>query len=184
MHEEIKRNGTDRDVYIENYQKSIYNLAKSGIKVICYNFTPVYHKLRTHFSPVYNDKYARSLFDPVAFSVFDLFILKRPLAQNVYNGYQLHKAHLMNNRLSTLQRLQLTENIFQGIQSIDHISFDRLNALIGTYSTISDEELRFNLEYFKSKTVPLAEDLGIKLHLHSDDPVGKLFGLPGVLGER
>jgi mannonate dehydratase len=183
LHEEIKRNGTYRDVYIENYQKSIFNLAKNGINVICYNFTPVYHKLRTHFSPVYNDKYARSLFDPVAFAVFDLFILNRPLGENEYNGYQIHKAQLLNNRLSDLQRLELTENIFQGIQSVDHRSLDQLNELIGAYSTISDEELSCNLEYFKSKVVPIAEELGIKFHLHVDDPFGKLFGLPAVLAK-
>jgi len=184
LHEEIKRNGKYRDVYIENYQQSIYNLAKNGINVICYNFTPVYHKLRTHFSPVYNDKYARSLFDPVAFAVFDVFILKRPSAENEYNGYQIHKAQLLNNRLSDFQRLELAENIFQGIQSVDYRSLEQLNELIEAYSTVSDEELSCNLEYFNSKVVPIAEDLGVKLHLHVDDPFGKLFGLPGVLRER
>ena len=179
LHEEIKRNGKYRDVYIENYLKSIYNLARNGINVICYNFTPVYHKLRTHFSPFYNEKYVGSLFDPVAFAVFDLFILKRRSAENEYNGYQIHKAQLLNNRLSELQRIKLAENIFQGIQSADHRSFDKLNDLIGAYSNISNEELSHNLEYFKSKTGPLAEDLGIKLHLHLDDPFGNIFGLPG-----
>ena len=118
VHEEIKRNGVYRDAYVQNYQESMVNLAQSGIKVICYNFTPVYYKIRTHFNFSCHDKYAFSHFDPVAFSVFDLFILNRSSAENEYTGYQKHKAELLNNRLSDLQKIELTNNIFEGVSSI------------------------------------------------------------------
>ncbi len=179
LHEDIKRNGAYRDVYIQNYQESIVNLAQSGIKVIGYNFTPVYYKLRTHFNFSYDDKYAFSHFDPVAFAVFDLFILNRPLAEKDYNGYQIHKAHILNNRLTELHKIELTNNIFHGFSSIINNSLEELLSQIFAYSNVSNEDLRHNFEYFNSQIIPLANDLGVHLHCSADNQCSNLFGLPG-----
>lgn len=180
LHEEIKRNGAYRDACIQNYQESIVNLAQSGIKVIHYNFTPVYYKVRTHFNFSYDDKYAFSHFDPVAFAVFDLFILNRPLAEKDYNAYQIHKAHLLNNRLTELHKIELTNNVFHGFSSIGNNSLEELLSQINAYLNVSNEDLRYNLEYFNSQIIPLANNLGVHLYYNADNPCSNLFGLPGT----
>lgn len=181
VHEEIKRGGPTCYKFIENYKESLLNLSKSGVSTVCYNFTPLYYKLRTHFSERLGDKHAFSFFDPVAFSVFDMYVLNRPSAHNSYNGYQRHKANILYRRLTECQLTSLTTNIFEGLPSVEKGSLDDLNQQLLCYSGISNEEFSYNFKLFRSEIAALAKDLKIRLHINPDDPCGNLFGLPQIL---
>ena len=178
VHEEIKTGGSEAQRYIDNYKRTLTNLAASGIKVVCYNFMPVFFKVRTHFNYSFQDKHAFSLFDPVAFAVFDIYILRRPLAEKSYSGYQKHQAKIFNTRLSTADKLQLAENILEGVQSTMVLSLNGLTEKVNRYAGLGNEELIYNMENFNRQILPLAGELGISMHFQIDDPCGNLLGLP------
>ena len=181
--EEIKTGGSEAQRYIDNYKRTLTNLSTSGIKVVCYNFMPVFFKVRTHFNYSFQDKHAFSLFDPVAFAVFDIYILRRPFAEKSYTSYQQHQAKIFNTRLSTTDKLQLAENILEGVQSTTVLSLNGLTEKVNRYAGLGNEELIYNMENFNRQILPLAGELGISMHFQIDDPCGNLLGLPSVSGQ-
>ena len=180
VHESIKQGKADRDKYLQNYQQSLINLSRSGIKVVCFNFMPVFYKVRTHYTTSFPDKHVFSLFDMVAFMAFDLFILERKEAVYQYSSFQRHSAKCYFQKLDDSQKCMLQENVLRSVQSDMQTTLEEFMFKIQEYRTLSDGQLSTNLGWFENQVKPLADSLRIKLHLNSDNPCAKLLGLPAV----
>lgn len=182
VHEDIKRQGGDFQHYISNYKESLKNLAQCGLKVVAYNFMPILDWVRTDQSYTNTDGTKALLFDEVAFTFFDVFLLKRPDAQDDYTKEQLDEAKAYGDSLNENQKERLFQNVLLGLPGSDE-SFtpEKILELLEAYMGIDDEALRKNLIYFLSEVAPVAEELGMKMAIHPDDPPFSVLGLPRVV---
>lgn len=182
VHEDIKRGSGKSSLYIENYKQSLKNLASCGLKVVTYNFMPVLDWLRTHHMHRNIDGSATLLYDADAFAYFDLHLLQRPGAQDDYDAEQIKAAENYGASLSTKDKDQLFKNILMGLPgSTEDFSREELLVLLEAYKGIGPGELRKNLVHFLSEVVPVAEELGVVLAIHPDDPPFPVMGLPRVV---
>lgn len=182
VHEDIKRGGGNFEQYIQNYKKSLKNLADCGIKVVAYNFMPILDWVRTDHAHVNPDGTKALLFDEVAFIFFDVYLLKRAGAEDDYTKDQLIEAKTYGNSLDESQKEKLFKNVLLGLPGSDE-SFtpEKILDLLNAYQGIDDDALRKNLVHFLSEVAPMAEELGIKLAIHPDDPPFSVLGLPRVV---
>jgi mannonate dehydratase len=179
VHEDIKRGGPLRDQWIGAYQHSLRNLAANGIDVVCYNFMPILDWTRTDLRYVLADGGWALRFDADAFAAFDLFILARAGAESEYDDAATARARTCYDDLSPEGREQLTGSIIAGLPgSEEGYTLGTLRAMLATYGDIDAAALRENLEYFLRAVVPIAEDFGVRMAIHPDDPPRPLLGLP------
>jgi len=178
IHDDIKIGSLKALNYISSYKQTLSNLAIAGIKEVQYNFTPVFFKLSTHLDCSISDEYPLPAFDPIAFAVFDIYILKRDGAEMCYNDYQRHSASLFNRRLSFIEKKQLEVNILQCIQDKRLLSRNKLLTLIDKYKVVTNQDLKRNLEIFQLAVLPFATQLGITMKLEKDWIKGSVLGLP------
>lgn len=182
VHEDIKRRGGDFQYYISNYKKSLKNLAQCGLKVITYNFMPILDWVRTDQSYSNPDGTKALLFDEVAFTFFDVFLLKRPDAEKDYTDKQLNEAKTYGDTLNKAEKEKLFQNVLLGLPGSDEsFTTEKILELLEAYKGIDDEALRKNLFHFLSEVSPVAEELGVKLAIHPDDPPFSVLGLPRVV---
>lgn len=182
VHESIKLGSEDRDKYIENYKESIRNIGRCGIPTVCYNFMPVLDWTRTDLDFELEDGSQALRFDADAFAAFELFILERPGAKEVYDKEQIERAKEYYNRLSEEQANKLTSNIIAGLPGAQEgYTLKEFQEKLDTYKHVDDQKLRDNLAYFLEQIVPVAIEYGVKLAVHPDDPPYSLFGLPRVV---
>ncbi len=192
VHEKIKYGAPERDLLIENYTKSLTNLARCGIHTICYNFMPVIDWIRTdlHYKPENGTE--ASYFDFVEFVVFDRYILRREAAANEYPQEIIEKAESRFASMTSKERVQLINTIIVETQGfIDGISVDDpeqaveiFKGLLEEYKGIDNGGLRENLKYFLEGVIPVAEANGIKMCIHPDDPPMKVLGLPRIVSSQ
>ncbi len=185
VHESIKLGRKDCQTYIGNWITSMENLAKCGIKTICYNFMPVIDWTRTDLKYQLPNGSLALCFDHREFSAFDLYILQRPGAKEEYSDSEIKEAKIIFNNMSQAHRDRLTSNIVCGLPGVSG-SYDlkNLSSALANYQNISHAELRENLFYFLSQVVPSAEESGVKLALHPDDPPRNLLGLPRIVSTK
>ena len=186
VHESIKLGRKDCQTYIGNWITSMENLAKCGIKTICYNFMPVIDWTRTDLKYQLPNGSLALCFDHREFSAFDLYILQRPGAKEEYSDSEIKEAKIIFNNMSQAHRDRLTSNIVCGLPGGMSGSYDlkNLSSALANYQNISHAELRENLFYFLSQVVPSAEESGVKLALHPDDPPRNLLGLPRIASTK
>jgi mannonate dehydratase len=180
--EDIKKRSGNWKEHIENYRRSMENLASCGLEVICYNFMPVLDWTRTDLAWRTRTGATCMRFDLIDFAVFDLHILKRAGAQKDFDA-ELRKSALERfNQRSKDQCDELTENIIFGLPgAAEKFSLSDVKRHLSEYNDISPEELRSNLIAFLHEVAPLAEELGLRLCCHPDDPPFPLLGLPRVM---
>jgi len=148
VHEDIKLGKPTRDRLIANYQQNIRNCAAAGIKVICYNFMPVFDWTRTTL-----DKKLPDGSSCLAFSNQEV------------------------------EEIDLSKGIaLPGWDS--SYKADELKALLDEYSKIDEEKLWDHLAYFLKAIIPVAEEVGLKMAIHPDDPPRPIFGLPRIVKNR
>ncbi|MGM8361544.1 mannonate dehydratase [Flavobacterium sp. ARAG 55.4] len=182
VHEEIKRACGDFKLYIENYKTSLRNIAQCGIKVITYNFMPILDWVRTDHNFENPDGTKALLYNHIAFVYFDIHLLKRPNAENEYAAEQKEQALAFGANLSTEEKELLFKNVLLGLPgSKINFTAEQILSLLGNYKDIDDNKLRENLIYFLSEVAPVAEELGLKLAIHPDDPPFPVMGLPRVV---
>lgn len=182
VHEDIKKRSGNYLQYIENYKQSLLNLGKAGIDTVCYNFMPVLDWTRTDLDYPLADGSTALRFDATEFAAFEVFILKRKGAEESYTESQLQKAHTWYNQASEAAKTKLIRNIIAGLPgSEESFTVEEFAAVLGTYHEVGDAELRANLYEFIRAITPAAEEAGINLAIHPDDPPYPILGLPRVV---
>lgn len=182
VHEEIKTHTGDYDKHIANYQQSIRNLAECGIDTVCYNFMPILDWTRTDLEYELPDGSRALRFDQIAFGAFELHILKRKGAEADYSEDEQRQALDYFNNMSDAEKEKLTRNIIAGLPGAEEgYTLDQFRARLAEYDGISKEQLRENMAYFLRAIVAVAEEAGVRLAVHPDDPPRPILGLPRIV---
>ncbi|MGC1243631.1 MAG: mannonate dehydratase [Chryseosolibacter sp.] len=182
VHEDIKRHKPNYERYIENYGQSIKNLASCGVKTVCYNFMPVLDWTRTDLEYVVEDGSKALRFDAIAFTAFDLFVLKRPGAEKDHAGRLIEQAEKYMRTATKEDLEKLKKNVLAGLPGAEEgYTLEQFQEALNEYRGIDDKKLREHLYDFVSQIGPVAEQEGVKLTIHPDDPPFPIFGLPRVL---
>lgn len=182
VHEDIKKQTGNYKQYIENYKTSLQNAAACGLKVITYNFMPILDWLRTDVSYELPDGSRALYFERSAFIAFDLFLLKRPGAENDYTKEEIRKATERFESMNEEQKKKLFTNAMLGLPgSDDAFTPEQVLTALKTYEGINAKQLRQHLFYFLKQVVPVCESYGLKMAIHPDDPPYPILGLPRVV---
>ena len=182
VHEDIKKRMGNYRQFIENYKISLLNLGKSGIDTVCYNFMPVLDWTRTDLDFLLPDGSTALRFDATEFAAFEIHILKRPHAEENYTELQVSKANEWFVKSSETAKDKLIRNIIAGLPgSEESFTVEEFATVLRGYEGIGDHELRHNLYDFLREITPIAEEAGINLSIHPDDPPYPILGLPRVV---
>ncbi|MFP4844953.1 mannonate dehydratase [Winogradskyella sp. PE311] len=182
IHENIKTKSGNYKTYIENYKQTLLNLGKCGIDIVCYNFMPVLDWTRTNLDYEVNDKSTALRFEAAAFAAFELYLLKRPGAENDYIDAQKEAAKSYLKNASDDDQKKLVRNIIAGLPGAEEgYTLEEFNTILATYNNIGPKELKANLFSFLSEIIPSAEQAGVLMCIHPDDPPFPILGLPRVV---
>ena len=182
VHEAIKTRTGDFEKYIQNYQQSLINLGQCGIDTVCYNFMPILDWTRTDLDAPMHDGSTGLRFDATQFAAFDLYILKREGAEEQYSEEQKSAALTWLEKAGSEDVNKLTRNIIAGLPgSEESFTIEEFRQVLNTYKNIGDLELRTHLYQFIQAIAPVAEQAGINLAIHPDDPPYPILGLPRVV---
>jgi mannonate dehydratase len=182
VHEDIKKQKKGFEKYISAYKNSIVNLAKCGVTTVCYNFMPVLDWTRTDLGYVTKDGSKALRFDAVAFAAFDLFILNRKKASQDYTPLRIEQASTYVSNLNANEISSLQKNILAGLPGAEEgYSLEAFQQALNEYDKIDADKLKKHLFDFIKQIAPVAQDEGVKLSIHPDDPPYPIFGLPRVV---
>lgn len=182
VHEDIKRGGPLRDRAVAAYRQTLRNLAACGIDLVCYNFMPVLDWSRTDLAYPLDDGTWALRFDADQLAAFDLFLLRRPGAADEYDDAQTARARAVLDGLDDAGRERLVDTILLGLPgSEERYSLDEFRTALAAYDDVDADALRANLASFLRDVVPVAQEVGLRLAIHPDDPPRPLFGLPRVV---
>jgi mannonate dehydratase len=180
--EDIKTRSGDWRAHLDAYCQSIRNLAACGIRTVCYNFMPVIDWTRTDLSYLLPDGSLSLRFDATVFAAFDLFILKRPGAEADHDPARVADARVLYDKMDAAARERLTRTIIAGLPGAEETyTIDMMGEALARYAGAGKEDLRRQLGDFLDVVVPVAEEAGVRLAIHPDDPPRPLLGLPRIV---
>lgn len=182
IHEHIKTRSGDCDRYIKNYKQTLINLGQCGIDTVCYNFMPVLDWTRTNLDYELSDHSTALRFEVAAFAAFELFLLKRPGAEENYTAAEKQAARNYLQNSTACDHKKLISNIIAGLPGAEEgYTLKEFNEILATYKGIDAAQLKKNLFHFLSEIIPVAENSGILMCIHPDDPPFPILGLPRVV---
>jgi mannonate dehydratase len=182
VHESIKIGEGDLTSLFDNYRQSLRNLAQCGITTICYNFMPVVDWTRTELAYPLPGGGTALRFNAHEFAAFDCFMLQRPDAEADHLPEVLERAREWYDRSSEADRRQLLSNIMAGLPgAYDRYDIPGLRVMLDRYRDVDANALRENLARFLREVIPTAEEVGIRMCIHPDDPPRPLMGLPRIV---
>jgi mannonate dehydratase len=185
VHENIKKRKDNYKELIDNYKQTIKNIGECGIKTVCYNFMPVLDWSRTDLNVVFMDESITTKFEIIAFAAFDIYILKRDGAYKSYNETVTEKAKKYFENLDNDSIKKLTDTILLGLPgSLEAYTLNEFKLAIKEYESIGIEGLKQNLFAFIKEIIPVAEEAGIFMAIHPDDPPFTLLGLPRIVSTK
>lgn len=180
--EDIKTQTGDWKRHIANWQETLRRLSASGIRTVCYNFMPILDWTRTDLRWDTGRGAKAMRFDLVDFAAFDIHILKRPEAAADYPDWLTDEAARRFSAMEDAKIMVLGKNIGAGLPgSADGYTLEQLLEKLRSYQGINRERLQQNLVDFLSEVAPVAQQVGINICAHGDDPPWSLLGLPRIL---
>ncbi|BEO33771.1 mannonate dehydratase [Serratia marcescens] len=182
VHEEIKTHSGDWQRHIAHYQQTLRNLTACGIDTVCYNFMPILDWTRTDLAYSLPDGAKALRFDQIAFAAFELHILQRAGAEVDYTPQERSQAAAYFAAMSEEEKATLTGNIIAGLPGAEEgYTLDQFRRRLAEYDGIDKAQLRENMAIFLRAIVPVAEEAGIRLAVHPDDPPRPILGLPRIV---
>jgi mannonate dehydratase len=182
VHEVIKTQTGNFLEVIENYKQTIQNLAAEGIFTVCYNFMPILDWTRTDLEYELPNGVKALLYESKAVKAFDLIVLNRPEAQEEYTAAEKTEIKDYYDALSPEKKKLINDNMLKGLPGSEiGYTLDEFRSMLKTYDGIDATKLASHLQYFLDEIVPVAEENGVFMAIHPDDPPFTLFGLPRVV---
>ena len=182
VHEDIKTRSGDYLRHIENYRQTLRNLGAEGIDLVIYNFMPVLDWVRTDLAYRLADGSECLYFDPVQFAAFEIHLLQREGAAADYSPEQLAAAERFFGSLDAEARARFERSIidvFPGCKM--GLAIEDVRRMLAAYDRIDREQLREHLRLFLEAVIPAAEEAGVRMAVHPDDPPYAILGLPRIV---
>jgi mannonate dehydratase len=182
VHESVKIGEGDLTHLFDNYRQSLRNLAQCGVDTVCYNFMPVVDWTRTELAHPLPGGGTALRFNAEEWAAFDCFILERAGAEADHAPEVVARAKAWYSKSTESDRRKLLSNIMAGLPgAYDRYDVPGLRLMLERYRGIDTSALRANLARFLREVVPVAEEVGIRMCIHPDDPPRPLMGLPRIV---
>jgi mannonate dehydratase len=180
--EDIKTRSGNWRAHIDAYRESLRNLGACGLRIVCYNFMPVIDWTRTDLAWRLPDGALALRFDADAFAAFDIFILRRRGAEAEWGPERTASARATHEAMDEAARERLTRTIIAGLPGAEEsYTLEMFRAALSRYAGVGPDLLRETLGDFLEAVAGAAEEAGVRLCIHPDDPPRSLLGLPRVV---
>ena len=182
VHESIRTGTGDLDTLYRNYAETLRNLAAEDVRVVIYNFMPVLDWVRTDLRHVLPDGSECLRYDPVHFAAFEVHALRRAGAEADYTPAQLKAAQLFWESMDTARREAYVAgviDVFPGCKL--GLTLDDVRAMLAKYDGIDRDRLKEHYARFLRAVIPVAEEVGVRLAVHPDDPPFPILGLARIV---
>lgn len=185
VHEDIKRGAGDLTQLFANYRQSMANLAAEGVHTICYNFMPLLDWTRTSLHAPLPEGGNALRYDAVEMAAFDVFMLGRDGAADDFPAEVVARAEAWHVQSTEAQQAELVKSIMSGLPgAYARYDVEGLHTALAPWQGFTAEDLRASFKRFLEAVVPAAEDLGMRLCVHPDDPPRPLLGLPRIVSNE